>query len=541
MALEQKQIKQKVQGIFKLNGLQLRQEPAKYLADLLVGVRDNDIREEWIDKILCHVQKQKLETAVISQDMVEKAVNECTTDEGADENKNILNTINTFEVPRFTYSIDRKKFLKDDVVGREPPRLLSGAGVKNRIFLDRYTNIQQRTARHDLFSKAKTGELEQEGGAQKKYSLKPVKFLLGTVERLDNVIVLGMLTQMSHGSYFLEDPSGVVKLDMSEAKFHTGLYTENSFVLAEGWFDDEVFHVLALGFPPAEKSSVTRQFFGSANFFGGPMDTTVKASEKLEEFEKKNPDGMFVFLSDVWLDEPEVLTRLRSLFAGYVNMPPTMFVLCGNFITHYPSGVQYNNALKEQLKQLGEMINRYPELKEKSKFLFIPGPSDPGSPAIYPRPPLPQHITKELKELVPSAEFLSNPARVQYCTQEIVIFREDIVTKMCRNAVYFPQTSNIAEHVARTLTCQGHLAPLPLHTAPVYWDFDRSLSLYPLPDLVVVADKFEPFSSQNLECQVINPGSFKRQDFQFHTYVPSTRVVEESQVPGEMDIMDYGY
>ena len=47
------------------------------------------------------------------------------------------------------------------------------------------------------------------------------------------------------------------------------------------------------------------------------------------------------------------------------------------------------------------------------------------------------------------------------------------MTKMCRNAVYFPETSNIAEHVARTLTCQGHLAPLPLHTAPVYWDFDR--------------------------------------------------------------------
>ena len=36
-------------------------------------------------------------------------------------------------------------------------------------------------------------------------------------------------------------------------------------------------------------------------------------------------------------------------------------------------------------------------------------------------------------------------------------------------------------------------------------------------------------------------GSFKRQDFLFHTYVPATRVVEESQVPGEMDIMDYGY
>ena len=52
---------------------------------------------------------------------------------------------------------------------------------------------------------------------------------------------------MTHGSYYLEDPSGVVKIDLSETKFHTGLYTENSFVLADGWFDDEIFHVLALG------------------------------------------------------------------------------------------------------------------------------------------------------------------------------------------------------------------------------------------------------------------------------------------------------
>ena len=50
----------------------------------------------------------------------------------------------------------------------------------------------------------------------------------------------------------------MVRVDLSETKFHTGLYTENCFVLAEGWYDDNVFHVLALGFPPAETSDTTR-------------------------------------------------------------------------------------------------------------------------------------------------------------------------------------------------------------------------------------------------------------------------------------------
>ena len=43
------------------------------------------------------------------------------------------------------------------------------------------------------------------------------------------------------------------------------------------------------------------------------------------------------------------------------------------------------------------MICSHPTLRDESKFVFVPGPADPGSPNIYPRPPLPDFITKELK------------------------------------------------------------------------------------------------------------------------------------------------
>ena len=33
-------------------------------------------------------------------------------------------------------------------------------------------------------------------------------------------------------------------------------------------------------------------------------------------------------------------------------------------------------------------------------------------------------------------------------------------------------------------------------------------------------------------------GSLKRQNYSFKTYVPSTRIVEDSQIPGEEDIME---
>jgi len=519
-------LKNRVQSVFKLNGLQLRQEAAKYLADLLKPVEEQN-RDQWIEKILSQVEKQELKTAVIDLAILEQAVSECTADDNSEENSDLLNIISCFEVPRVTFAPDRKKYLKDDLLGRPPPRLLAPGGSKSTVYLDRFAMLQQRTARHDLFSGT--------GTVEKKYQLKPVEFLLGTVNRLDNVIVLGMLTQITYGTYYLEDPSGVVKLDLSETKFHMGLYTENCFVLSEGWFDEDVFHVLALGFPPAETSETTRSYFGTTNFFGGPFETSVKGNQKLQIAEQTESDAMFVFLSDVWLDEPEVQVRLQKLFAGYAEMPPTAFVFCGNFINNSSTGVDYNNSLKDHLKQLADMINNHSTLQEKSKFLFVPGPLDPGSPNIYPRPPLPAYLTQELRDQVPSAHFLTNPARIQYCTQDIVIFREDIVTKMCRNAIYFPETGDIPSHFARTLTCQGHLAPLPLYTSPVYWDFDRSLYLYPLPDLIVSADKFEPFAAENLECKVINPGSFQRQDYSFKTYIPSTRTVEDSQIPGDHD------
>jgi len=519
-----KNLKQRVQNVFKLNGLQLRLDAAKYLADLLTPVEEEE-RDGWIEKILSQVEKQKLKTAVIHLAILEQAISECTIVK-SEEKDDIFNIINAYDVPRLSFSSERKKYLKDEKLGRPAPTLLPAAGSKNTVYMDRYLQLQQRVARHDFFS--------GNANVPRKYKLKPVEFLLGTVNRLDDLVVLGMLTQITYGTYYLEDPSGAVKLDLSETKFNTGLFTENCFVLAEGWFVDDVYHVKALGFPPAEESSVTRAYFGSTNFFGGPFETSVKVSEKLSLAEQQN-SGSFVFLSDVWLDEPEVMIRLSRLFAGYAEIPPTAFVFCGNFLNNCFSGLSYNNSLKDHMYQLGKMISTYRKLVKQTQFLFVPGPTDPGSPNIFPRPALPEHITSDLKKLVPSAKFLSNPARIQYCTNQIVVFRENIITKMCRNAIYFPKNGDIPSHFARTITCQGHLTPLPLHTSPVYWDYDRSMFLYPLPDLVVTADKFDSFTAENLGCKVINPGSFQRQDFSFKTYIPSTRAVEDSEIPGDID------
>ncbi len=49
--------------------------------------------------------------------------------------------------------------------------------------------------------------------------------------------------------------------------------------------------------------------------------------------------------------------------------------------------------------------------------------------------------------------------------------------------------------------------PLPPNVAPVYWEYDNSLQVYPLPDLIVCADKYDPFSMAQCDTQVVNPVS----------------------------------
>ncbi|XP_054581335.1 DNA polymerase epsilon subunit 2 isoform X4 [Eptesicus fuscus] len=485
---------------FKLRGLLLRGEAIKYLTEALQSISEVEL-EDALEKIIDAVEKQPLSSNMIERSVVEAAVQECS--QSVDETiEHIFNIIGAFDIPRFVYNSERKKFLPLLMTNHPKPNLFGTARDKAELFRERYTILHQRTHRHELFTPPVIGSHPDESGS---------KF---------------------QGKFFLEDPTGTVQLDLSKAQFHSGLYTESCFVLAEGWFEDQVFHVNAFGFPPTEPSSTTRAYYGNINFFGGPSNTSVKTSAKLKQLEDENKDAMFVFISDVWIDQAEVLEKLHTMFSGYSPAPPTCFILCGNFLSA-PYGKNHVQALKDSLKTLADIICEYPNIHQSSRFVFVPGPEDPGFGSILPRPPLAESITNEFRQRVPFSVFTTNPCRIQYCTQEIIVFREDLVNKMCRNCVRFPSSNlDIPNHFVKTILSQGHLTPLPLYVCPVYWAYDYALRVYPLPDLLVIADKYDPFTLTNTECLCINPGSFPRSGFSFKVFYPSNKTVEDSKLQG---------
>jgi len=516
--------KNDIVSTFKLNGLTVRSEASKYILGLLTPLHETE-REQWLEKLVDVVQKQGLESTTVEKHHIEKAAKECCQNE-SEETSSLLLVLSAFKIPKFVYNIERKKYLPLESTGSM--KMFGEAKDKAEMFRHRYYLLHQRTSRHSLFTPAILGGTST--SSQNKYQLQPIEYLLGMSTKLTNLVVLGMLTYLTEGKLYLEDPTGSVPVSLSDANFHGGLFTENCFVLGQGSFQDGIFHIEHLGMPPPEPAKVTRTYFGNANFFGGPSSSSLKNSAKLKLLEDQNPDAMMVVLSDVWLDQVRVFEKLRVLFAGYCEVPPICFILMGNFLSGSQGSTSSSASLRKLFRALGDMIREFPNLIENSQFIFVPGPSDAGFSNILPRPALADYICEEFTQRVPNSIFTTNPCRIQYGTQEIVVLREDILTKMCRNAIYFPQTDDIPQQFAKTLTSQGHLCPLPGEMCPVYWPYDHALYLYPLPDVVIVGDRFGGFTAEHMECTVFNPGPFARNNFNFKVFIPSSRQVEDSEI-----------
>lgn len=83
------------------------------------------------------------------------------------------------------------------------------------IFYIRYAILHQRTQRHELFTPAILGMNSDDAGH--KFKLHPIEFLLSSSGKITETVVLGLLTQLREGRYYLEDPTGILQLDLSEA------------------------------------------------------------------------------------------------------------------------------------------------------------------------------------------------------------------------------------------------------------------------------------------------------------------------------------
>jgi DNA polymerase epsilon subunit 2 len=148
------------------------------------------------------------------------------------------------------------------------------------------------------------------------------------------------------------------------------------------------------------------------------------------------------------------------------------FIICGDFLEN-PHSYESFSILKKALDKFARKVVEL-EMRE-SYFVFVPGASDPCLGDILPRPALPDSvISPYIKQKLKNWHFVSNPCRMTLFSQEIVIFRADIMSKLMRHAIREP-SGDLPELTVKTILSQAHLAPFPQRISPIYWGWDHAL------------------------------------------------------------------
>lgn len=106
----------------------------------------------------------------------------------------------------------------------------------------RFALLQQRISRNKLFTRPALSSAGASDGARY-CELTPLQALLGTAG--ETHYVMGALSQLEDGRFYLEDLTASIQVDLSTAATTAGLFTENCIVVAEGAVDHHgVFEVL---------------------------------------------------------------------------------------------------------------------------------------------------------------------------------------------------------------------------------------------------------------------------------------------------------
>mmetsp|Transcript_8307 Transcript_8307/g.12741 ORF Transcript_8307/g.12741 Transcript_8307/m.12741 type:complete len:600 (-) Transcript_8307:190-1989(-) len=559
--------RRKVARAFKMRGLAvqasaldammnvLRRESPSACHEILQAVLD-EIRER-------SSSKNSRNNMVVTKRLLAQVVADMSRD-AKDLTEESLQLLDAFDTPRLNYDTMRKQWTL--LLQEERRSLLAEAHHKPDMFAQRYALVRQRILRQDLFRpKLVTADGRHAGTSSNNasgssattnsmtHAITPVESLLG---RSGVKFLLGMIVQVEEGRYYLEDHTAQVPLDLSHASVLTdGFISENCIVLVEGELVDGVLVVHRLGNPIVESRLEAIDAIGIQSTDIFQSVSTVSELEKLRQQEAQHgPEGMFVILSDVHLDKPGVLDKLQLLFEGYQHFDPLpVFVLMGDFCSSV-TGACSQEGMKVMMgcfEELANVIASFPKLAQDGRFVFVPGPNDPGAlGGVLPRPPLPPFFTNSVRSKVSHALFVSNPCRIRFFSRELVFFRQNLVHTLRRNCILPPNhvatpddneedsntpknksPNNFVQHAVKTIMDQGHLCPVSSTSCPIYWQYDHALRMYPLPDAVILGDCVDQFFETYAECDAINPGSFS-EDFNFVMYRPTAEIIQDGDDSG---------
>ncbi|KAL4076073.1 DNA polymerase alpha/epsilon subunit B-domain-containing protein [Scleroderma yunnanense] len=528
--------------VFRKYSHSLGPEAQQFLESILDAheIKDEDV-EFSIETIAREYNKQDDATMKVSLDILQRVYDALQDQASGDtaetellDPDSHLYFINAFEMPLWNWSYERGTFEKSSV----PPTISGTAESRISAIRNRFFIIKQSILRNEHFSPSTIPSRDREHLV----TLKSTKQLLGRPG--ERFLLLGMLAHNKEGALCLEDADGSVTLNVSKLdEPGEGLYTGGCIALVEGEYtQDGTLEVIAIGQPPCEDRDTARSIYGHIDFLGKGSTTLLEDNQYCRRLREELSDVYFFFLSDVWLDRPQTFVGLQKMLDNCMenNFIPKVIVMCGNFTSRSIAQGSGRDVQRyqENFDALADLIASYPQITRVTHFVFVPGPRDMTSNATLPRRPVLSSFTSHLKAKIPKVHFATNPCRLKFFSQEIVVFREDTMARMLRNTLEVKPNvvgEDLRRYLVQTLLDQSHLTPLTLDVQPVLSDFDHSLRLYPLPTAVVLADQYEKYKLTYSGCHVFNPGSFVGSCFTFSTYCPAVGSSEEGIIAADVE------
>jgi len=233
------------------SGLSIRANAAAALEAQLHSENFENIAEK-LDMVLGqlkhHLERDRL-PPIVTYDCAMDVLAELSKD-SSDLAAESIRVLSSFDLPRIHYNVAQKQFFvsRDSSPGHFERRARSVHGTaadKAILYRDRFSIVRQRVMRNPLFTRPYLGRDENREYVQ----LTPLDSLVGS---RGHKCLIGMLSQVEEGVFYLEDLNAKVPVDLSDAATTEGFFAEGSIVLAEGSLEDGVFHVSMMGFPPPE-------------------------------------------------------------------------------------------------------------------------------------------------------------------------------------------------------------------------------------------------------------------------------------------------
>ena len=252
------------------------------------------------------------------------------------------------------------------------------------------------------------------------------------------------------------------------------------------------FIAFSIGGPPCERRNVTLGVniagaggnlgagggFGWVDFLGvGSERASGSAMRESERsiFKRGAAEASdkgrsrIIMIGDVNLDSTKTLQALSKVLSLYAaeaaEQTPMVVVLMGNFAHHaVMSGGSRNGSVeyKEYFDALASTLSEYPTMLQNTTFIFVPGDNDPwassfsaGAATAIPHASVPELFTLRVRRAFATANaeaerstgkktsggavWSTNPVRLSLFgpVQEVVLFRDDMLSRLRRNAIRF--------------------------------------------------------------------------------------------------------